>query len=127
EGTFPGHADGRTLVQGERTGVDWLPGEVDVSIRPGWFYHASEDSRVRSPANLMKIYFESVGRGANLILNLPPDRRGRLHENDVKSLLAWGKLLNATFAKDLAQGKKRFYVVLVEPSATVRRQVQNQI
>ncbi|MGO9111209.1 MAG: alpha-L-fucosidase [Thermoguttaceae bacterium] len=103
-GTFPGHADGRTLVQGERTGADWLPGEVDVSIRPGWFYHVHEDQQVRSPANLLKIYYDSVGRGANLILNLPPDRRGRIHDNDVKSLREWGKLLEATFAKDLAQG-----------------------
>ena len=105
-GTFPGHADGRTLVQGQRTGADWLPGEVDVSIRPGWFYHASEDQRVRSPANLLKIYYESVGRGANLILNIPPDRRGRIHENDVKSLREWRRLLDATFTTDLAQGAK---------------------
>jgi alpha-L-fucosidase len=105
-GTFPGHADSHILVQGQRDGHDWLPGEVDVSIRPGWFYHAREDKQVRSPANLLKIYYESVGRGANLILNLPPDRRGRIHENDVKSLLAWHKLLDATFAKDLAQGAK---------------------
>ena len=88
-GTYPGRADGRKLVQGERNGADWLPGEVDVSIRPGWFYHAREDQRVRSPANLLKIYYESVGRGANLILNIPPDRRGRIHENDVKSLREW--------------------------------------
>ena len=105
-GTFPGHADTHTLNRGERTVQDWLPGEVDVSIRPGWFYHAREDQRVRSPANLMKIYYESVGRGANLILNIPPDRRGRIHENDVKSLLGWRKLLDATFGKDLAQGAK---------------------
>ncbi len=105
-GTLPGRADGSVLVQGLRHGADWLPGEVDVSIRPGWFYHASEDGRVRSPENLLKIYYESVGRGANLILNVPPDRRGRIHENDVKSLRAWGKILDATFAKDLAQGAK---------------------
>jgi len=105
-GTFPGRADSRVLNQGLRGGADWLPGEVDVSIRPGWFYHAHEDGRVRSAQNLLKIYYESVGRGANLILNLPPDRRGRLHENDVKSLREWGRLLNATFAKDLARGAK---------------------
>jgi alpha-L-fucosidase len=103
---MPGHADGSTLNHGLRDGADWLPGEVDVSIRPGWFYHASQDGRVRSPQNLLKIYYESVGRGANLILNLPPDRRGRLHENDVKSLHEWGRLLDATFAKDLARGAK---------------------
>ena len=103
-GTFPGHADGHTLVQGQRNGADWMPGEVDVSIRPGWFYHAREDQQVRSPGNLLKIYYESVGRGANLILNLPPDRRGRIHDSDVKSLREWRRLLDATFAKDLAQG-----------------------
>ncbi len=105
-GAFPGHADGRALLQGQRNGADWLPAEVDVSIRPGWFYHAGEDKQVRSPANLLKIYYESVGRGANLILNIPPDRRGRIHENDVKSLREWRRLLDATFAKDLAQGAK---------------------
>jgi alpha-L-fucosidase len=105
-GTLPGHADGRVLNRGIRDGTDWLPGEVDVSIRPGWFYHASEDARVRSPQNLLKIYYESVGRGANLILNVPPDRRGRLHENDIKSLHEWGRLLDATFSKDLARGAK---------------------
>jgi alpha-L-fucosidase len=105
-GTLPGHADGKSLNRGLRDGTDWLPGEVDVSIRPGWFYHASEDGRVRSPQNLLKIYYESVGRGANLILNVPPDRRGRLHENDMKSLREWGRILDATFSKDLARGAK---------------------
>ena len=105
-GTLPGRADGRILNSGLRDGADWLPGEADVSIRPGWFYHAGEDGRVRSPQNLLKIYYESVGRGANLILNLPPDRRGKLHENDVKSLHEWGRILDATFAKDLARGAK---------------------
>lgn len=106
KGTFPGHADSKLLHRGDRAGTDWLPGEVDVSIRPGWFYHAKEDNAVKSPAQLLKIYYESVGRGANLILNIPPDRRGRIHENDVKSLLAWRKILDATFAKNLAAGAK---------------------
>ena len=104
EGTFPGHADGRILNQGLRNGKDWLPAEVDVSIRPGWFYHKSEDGAVKSVAHLLKIYFESVGRGANLILNIPPDRRGLIHENDAKALREWRRILNATFEKDLAAG-----------------------
>ena len=94
------------LNQGQRPGTHWLPAEVDVSIRPGWFYHAKEDAKVKSVEQLLKIYYESVGRGANLILNLPPDPRGRLHENDVRALRAWGAVLKATFAADLARGAK---------------------
>lgn len=99
---WPGHADGKQLNAGERNGDTWIPGEVDVSIRPGWFYHASEDGKVKSVARLLKIYYESVGRGCNLILNLPPDRRGQIHENDVKALREWRKIIDATFATDLA-------------------------
>ncbi len=91
---------------GTRNGTQWIPAEVDVSIRPGWFYHKKEDDKVRTPDNLMKLYFESVGRGASLLLNLPPDRRGRIHENDVASMREFGRRLNGTFAKDLAQGAK---------------------
>jgi alpha-L-fucosidase len=100
---WPGHADKKRLNSGDRPGTHWCPAEVDVSIRPGWFYHAHEDSRVRSPENLVKLYFESVGRGASFLLNLPPDRRGRIHENDVKSLQGFRKLMDEIFATDLAQ------------------------
>jgi len=96
----------KRLNSGDENGASWLPAEVDVSIRPGWFYHAKEDDRVKSPERLMKIYLESVGRGSSLILNLPPDRRGVLHENDVRSLLGWKKLLNEAFANNLAAGAK---------------------
>lgn len=102
--TVPGYADPASLNHGDRDGDTWRPAEVDVSIRPGWFYHAHEDDKVRSPENLTQIYFESVGRGCNLLLNLPPDRRGLIHENDVASLRAWRKHLDATFAVDLAHG-----------------------
>jgi alpha-L-fucosidase len=105
-GVFPGVAKTKVLNAGQRPGTQWLPAEVDVSIRRGWFYHAKEDEGVKTPAQLLKIYFESVGRGANLILNLPPDRRGRVHENDVQSLRQWRKLLDETFATDLARGAK---------------------
>jgi len=94
------------LNEGQRPGTHWLPAEVDVSIRPGWFYHAKEDAKVKSVQELLKIYYESVGRGANLILNLPPDPRGRLHENDVQTLREWGAVLKSTFAADLARGAK---------------------
>ncbi|MDR2120968.1 MAG: alpha-L-fucosidase [Tannerella sp.] len=94
------------LNHGAEDGNVWLPAEVDVSIRPGWFYHATEDDRVRTPENLMKLYLESVGRGANLLLNLPPDRRGLIHENDAKALLEWKQMRDATFARNLAAGAK---------------------
>jgi len=100
----PGKAPGNFLYSGMRDGKSWIPAEVDVSIRPGWFYHTNQDARVRSPENLMKIYFESVGRGASLLLNIPPDRRGRIHENDAKSLKEFGARLDALFACNLAAG-----------------------
>ena len=90
------------LNQGERPGTHWLPPECDVSIRPGWFYHAKEDNRVKTPAQLLEIYYKSVGRGGCLNLNLPPDRRGQIHENDVASLTKFRQILNQTFARDLA-------------------------
>jgi len=91
---------------GDKNGQQWAPAEVDVSIRPGWFYHAREDSLVKTPKQLFDIYLSSVGRGANLILNIPPDRRGLVHENDVKSLRGWKKLIDEAFANNFARGCK---------------------
>jgi alpha-L-fucosidase len=87
-------------------GLIWYPSETDVSIRPGWFYHAEEDDRVKTPEKLFDIYCSSVGRNSLLLLNLPPDKRGLLHENDVKNLLAWRKLLDETFQTNLALDAK---------------------
>ncbi len=75
-----------------------------MSIRPGWFYHAKEDAKVKTPRQLLDIYYKSVGRGACLNLNLPPDRRGRINENDIRSLSDFRRILDATFSKDLARG-----------------------
>ena len=91
------------LNRGIRTGRFWMPGETNTSIRPGWFYHPSEDSRVKSPARLMRLYFESVGRGTNLLLNVPPNRQGVIDPADVASLREWTALRNDTFATDLAR------------------------
>jgi hexosaminidase len=101
----PGQADMKRLSSGDRPGTDWIPAECDVSIRPGWFYHAKEDGKVRPPQNLFDLYMKSVGRGAALILNLPPDRRGQIHENDVRALLEFRRMVDSAFANDLARGQ----------------------
>ncbi|MEW6207025.1 MAG: alpha-L-fucosidase [Acidobacteriota bacterium] len=106
EDFVPGRADEARLNSGDRTGSRWVPAECDVSIRPGWFYHAKEDAQVRTPENLVDLYYSSVGRGASLLLNLPPDRRGRIHENDVRSLREFRRLLDATFARDFARSAR---------------------
>jgi len=90
------------LNTGSENGTHWIPAEVDVSIRPGWFYHVKEDSLVKSPEKLLEIYLTSVGRGSTLLLNVPPDRRGLIHENDVAALTQWRALLNETFKTNLA-------------------------
>jgi alpha-L-fucosidase len=104
-GRYPG-CDSAGLNSGERPASNWIPAECDVSIRPGWFYHAKEDARVKTPSQLLDIYYKSVGRGADLNLNLPPDRRGQIHTNDVRSLQEFRRVLDATFARNLAHGAR---------------------
>jgi alpha-L-fucosidase len=94
----------KLLNTGSENGESWVPAETDVSIRPGWFYHAREDSLVKSPQQLFEIYLTSVGRGSTLLLNVPPDRRGLIHEKDSASLIGFRKLLDETFGNDLARG-----------------------
>jgi len=102
EGRHPGGTS-QGLNSGERPGTHWIPAECDVSIRPGWFYHADQDNRVKTRDQLLEIYYASVGRGCCLNLNLPPDRRGRIHENDVAVLRAFRATLDNTFETDLAR------------------------
>ena len=102
----PGRADPVRLNLGDRPGKHWVPAECDVSIRPGWFYHQHEDEEVKTPQALVDLYYSSVGRGASFLLNLPPDRRGRIHDNDVRSLREFRRILDATFATNLAAGAR---------------------
>jgi len=92
-----------TLNQGNVNGHNWIPAECDVSIRPGWFYHASEDSKVKTPQELFELYLKSVGRGANLLLNVPPDRRGLITEYDSAALVGFRKLREESFGTNLAK------------------------
>ncbi|HOT00452.1 MAG TPA: alpha-L-fucosidase [Acidobacteriota bacterium] len=82
----------------------WYPAEADVSIRPGWFFHPAENSRVKTPAELLDIYFSSVGRNAVLLVNVPPDRRGRIHDADIRSLHRLRRLLDDTFRDNRLAG-----------------------
>jgi len=84
----------------------WYPAQVNTSIRPGWFYHKNEDERVRSLAELVDIYFGSVGGNSQFLLNIPPDQRGLFHENDVARLKELGDVLKTTFAQNLAENAK---------------------
>lgn len=102
-GMYPGVSHNH-LARGDKHGTHWVGVEVDVSIRPGWFYHESENAKVKTGKQLVDIWYNSVGRGANLLLNIPPDRRGLIHEIDQKSLAEMKQTLDATFAVDLAAG-----------------------
>lgn len=85
-------------------GLVWYPAETDVSIRPGWFYHEEEDSKIKSPEKLLDIYFNSVGRNGVLLLNIPPDKRGLIHESDIAVLKQWKQLRDDIFKNNLAKG-----------------------
>ena len=106
-GTYPGMPDGpQVLPAGHRAGTDWVPAEADVSIRPGWFYRPGEDSRVKTSKQLLDIYYSSVGRGANLNLNFPPNDRGRIPDTDASNALQMRRILDETFALNLAASAK---------------------
>lgn len=86
--------------------LKWYPAETDVSIRKGWFYHESEDTKVKTPEYLKDIYFHSVGRNGVLLLNIPPDKRGLITEFDIKNLKAWRERLDRIFAVNLLKKAK---------------------
>ncbi len=84
----------------------WYPSEVDVSIRPGWFYHPEQDGQVKTPSKLLDIWFASVGQNSLLLLNVPPDTRGLIHENDVASLIRFRQIRDSIFKDNLAGDAK---------------------
>ena len=91
------------LNSGDPNGEHFIPAEVDVSIRPAWKYDPEEDDEVRSPNNILNLWFSSVGRNSHLLLNFPPDRRGLIHEKDVAAAMGFKKLLDKAFDCDLAK------------------------
>jgi alpha-L-fucosidase len=91
-------------TKGTRNGEFWLPAECDVPFRPGWFYHPAQDGKAKTPDQLLDLYYQSVGRGADLDLGLAPNREGRIDADDVNKLQAFGKLLKEIFDNNLAKG-----------------------
>lgn len=94
------------FMSGHEDGEKWVPGEADVSIRPGWFYHAVEDDKVRPLDEMVDIYYESIGRNATLLLNLPVDKRGLVHENDKARLKELVSTIKEDFKTDVLTGTK---------------------
>ena len=94
----------RDLNEGIKGGNTWAAAETDVSIRPGWFWRESENTKVKSLQHLLKIYYESVGRNSLLLLNVPADTRGLIHEADSLRLMELRSALDEIFAVDLADG-----------------------
>jgi len=109
-----------TLNQGNMNGKYFMPAECDVSIRPGWFYHENENNKVKNPEQLFDLYLKNVGRGANFLLNVPPDRKGLFSAPDSISLVGFKKLKDKAFNNDLAKGAR----VIIERTAIA---VENQL
>lgn len=89
----------------------WYPSEVDVSIRPGWFYHQQEDNQVKSLKHLTDIYFKSVGYNSVLLLNIPPDQRGRISDADVNRLKEFADYRKEIFADNRVKGGLKAWTV----------------
>ena len=90
-----------SLNRGNYNGKAWIPGEADVSIRKGWFYHEEEDKTVKSGKQLFDLYLKNVGRGGNFLLNVPPNRQGLFAPADSTALMDFKKIKDAAFKNNL--------------------------
>ena len=101
----PGNSVASKINQsGQQGAPSWIPAEADTPLRPGWFYHAEQDDKVRSLDNLIGTWFNSVGRNSSLNLGIAPDRRGLMHENDAAALKEFREWRDAAFGTDLLKG-----------------------
>jgi alpha-L-fucosidase len=101
-----GYSKYQMATEGTLNGKYWLPAECDVPLRPGWFYHKAQDEQVKTPYQLLDLYYSSVGRGAGFDLGIAPDQSGLLNEHDVTALKKFGDILKETFAVNMAKGSK---------------------
>lgn len=100
----PGYEKSYELQYGHADGNQWVPAECDVSIRPGWFYHPEEDDRVKSPDQLVDLYYRSVGHNATLLLNFPVDRRGLIHPVDSANAVCFHEMIQQQLKTNLVAG-----------------------
>jgi alpha-L-fucosidase len=106
ESVVIGEADNEYLKSGDCRGSTWVIPLCNTSIRPGWFYHQSQDDKVKTPQELLEVYYKSVGRNGVLLLNIPPDKRGLIHKNDIQALKEFKEIREETFSTNLAFEKK---------------------
>jgi alpha-L-fucosidase len=101
-----GEVEWHMLHYGLENGDSWVPGETNTSIRPGWFYHDTENEHVKSLSKLMDTYYKSVGRNSTLLLNFPIAPNGRIHPNDSLRGIAFKKMIDEVFRTNLAEKAK---------------------
>jgi alpha-L-fucosidase len=122
-----------TLNRGNFNGKNWIGAEADVSIRKGWFYHEEEDSTVKSGKTLFNLYLNSVGHGGNLLLNVPPNRKGLIAPQDSAALMDFRKIREAAFKTNLFKNaviknnKNEIEICLTTPVTINSIQLQEQI
>ena len=104
DSVYGGMPDFHRFAPGQENGTHWIPTETDVSIRPGWYYHPEQDEEVKSVEKLVDIYFNSVGLNSSLLLNIPVDDRGLIHENDEEKLMELAAFVQATFKQNVLHG-----------------------
>ncbi|QZT37560.1 alpha-L-fucosidase [Halosquirtibacter xylanolyticus] len=103
---YPGCAKQKDLNRGEEDGSDWVPAEINTSVRPGWFYHKSEDHKVKGLTQLIDYYYESVGRNGTGLLNFPVNRNGLIDPIDSINVVKWQQHLDQDFANNLIKDAK---------------------
>ena len=115
DSVYGGMPDYYKFSSGQENGSHFIPTETDVSIRPGWYYHPEEDDKVKSLEKLIDIYFNSVGLNSSLLLNIPVDTRGLIHENDTKRLYELNNYIRNTFSNNFFMESKMYFNGMSHP------------
>ena len=124
DSVYGGMPDYYKFSSGQENGSHFIPTETDVSIRPGWYYHPEEDDKVKSLEKLIDIYFNSVGLNSSLLLNIPVDNRGLIHENDTKRLYELNNYIRNTFSNNFLMESKMYFN---DTSHPINKLIDNKI